>query len=148
MLAIACTPTLEKMWGLSSRFEVPSELRSLGLAGVGASFLLIALGGFRLGKYARIFPEPAKNAPLRITGAFAFCRHPMYSGFLMGGIFWTLYLGSRLSLYFTIALFVVLLIKVRIEERYLKKIYGSAFDEYKKKTGMFFPRFPKKDCCG
>lgn len=145
MLAIASTSTIEKILWIEPRFELPQISHCLSLLGIAWSFVLIAMGGFRLGKFARIMPEPAKKAPLRTTGAYAFCRHPMYSGFLMAGFFWSTYLGSYLAFVYTMALFLVLLFKIRIEEKFLKKLHGKIHDDYKKKVGMLLPKLFNKD---
>ena len=147
MFAIACASTFEKVFGLSWHFEVIPTVKTIALSGVAASFLLISLGGIRLGKFARILPEPAKNAPLRTTGAYAYCRHPIYSGLLLASLFWSLFLGSYFALLLGFLLLILLTIKVKIEERYLRKIFGNEYFEYQKKVGMFFPRIFKKKCC-
>ncbi len=140
MFLIILTPTLTKFLPMPAPFEFPDIVHCLSLLGVAWSLLLVALGGLKLGKYARIFPMPAKRALLRTTGAYAFCRHPMYSGFILGGIFFSLYLASPFSLACTFLLTIVLYFKVRKEEKYLKKIFGSDYTAYSKEVGMFFPK--------
>ncbi|MEZ4815368.1 MAG: isoprenylcysteine carboxylmethyltransferase family protein [Bdellovibrionota bacterium] len=140
MLSIAMASTLEAMFGLSMRFEAPDLVHCLSLLGIAWSLLLVFLGALRLGKDARILPMPAKRAALKTKGAYEFCRHPMYSGFIGAAFFWSMYLSSYFALVCTALFVAILVVKVKKEEHYLREIYGDEHKDYCKKVGMFFPK--------
>ncbi len=75
------------------------------------------------------------------TGPFTFVRHPMYSAIyimLTGmGIFFFSYLWFLIMLSFIPIWYV----NCRLEEKQMTEIHGKKYLEYKKKTGMFFPKF-------
>ncbi len=134
-------PSLDKYFG-GPHFSVPfhGSLQIVAVGGITVAFVFLILGGaLRLGKYARVHPEPMKNAPLQTTGAYRFSRHPMYSGILLGAFFWTLFLTSYLALACSILLTLILSLKARREEQYLKNIHGKAYTEYMKIVGRFAP---------
>lgn len=91
-----------------------------------------AKGGFRI-----------KNKILITDGPFRYIRHPMYvSGFIM-------IIGIGI-LFFSRSWFVILIaftpiwyIECRIEEKYLIKLFGEKYLNYKRKTGMFLPRIKR-----
>lgn len=140
MLSIVLTPILGSFFPMPTPFEFPGIVHCLSLLGIAWTLLLLALGGLKLGKYARISPMPAKRAVLRTTGAYAFCRHPMYSGIIGAAFFYSLYLASPFALMCTFALGIVLYFKASKEEKYLNKIFGADYKTYSKEVGMFFPK--------
>jgi len=81
-----------------------------------------------------------KNKNLLTEGPFRYVRHPMYvSGSIM--------LVGIGILFFSWVWFLILLIfapiwyiECKIEERYLIKLFGERYLDYRKKTGMFFPK--------
>jgi protein-S-isoprenylcysteine O-methyltransferase Ste14 len=105
-------------------------------------FALIFLlwGGLALGSKARILPKPASGAKLKTSGAYAFCRHPMYSALILGAFAWSFYKTSYWGLGWSVFLCVLLHHKARREERYLLEVFGEAYTQYKKKVGRFFPK--------
>jgi len=81
-----------------------------------------------------------KNKNLLTEGPFRYVRHPMYvSGSIM--------LVGIGILFFSWVWFLILFIfapiwyiECKIEERYLIKLFGERYLDYRKKTGMFFPK--------
>ena len=74
------------------------------------------------------------------TGVFRIVRHPIYSGAIL------FYLGATvITMSIASAAFVLLIIGFYIaiskyEERILTEKFGNDYLEYKKKTGMLFPK--------
>lgn len=74
------------------------------------------------------------------NGVFRFVRHPIYLGailFCLGMVLFTTSLASAAFLLFIIAGYYLL---SRYEERLLTEAFGQEYVNYKKKTGMLFPR--------
>lgn len=75
------------------------------------------------------------------TGPYARIRHPIYSGLLLAVLGSCLALGEYRALEgFAIILF-GLIYKAKREEAILAEHFGPAFEEHKKHTGFFLPRF-------
>lgn len=75
------------------------------------------------------------------TGPYAYIRHPIYTGMLIGVIGTALAIGEyRGLLAFVIFLFGFYR-KARKEEKFLVANFGQPFLEHKRHTGFFFPRF-------
>jgi protein-S-isoprenylcysteine O-methyltransferase Ste14 len=87
-------------------------------------------------------------APQRlvVSGPFAYCRNPMYLGVMM------YYLGLAslvVSLPFGVAvsglgLLVGALYAKEVEEKELPLRFGAAYEEYRRRTPLFLPRWPPK----
>ena len=87
-----------------------------------------------------VFGTPREKPELISTGVFRVIRHPIYTGallFYLGAILMTLSLASA-ALWILIIAFYIYISKY--EERLLKEEFGNDYLEYKKKTGMLFPK--------
>jgi Putative protein-S-isoprenylcysteine methyltransferase len=77
---------------------------------------------------------------LYTKGAFAFCRHPIYSS-------WTLFIVPALNLFIqssigltsVIVMYLLLVILTKEEDNYLENKYGQEFLKYKKKVPAVLP---------
>ena len=82
-----------------------------------------------------------KNENLAVSGPYSYTRNPLYLGsFLLGvgfcvaaGVWW-------LALLFAVLFLGIYLPVMRVEAEDLTRIFGAAFDEYKKAVPLFFPR--------
>jgi protein-S-isoprenylcysteine O-methyltransferase Ste14 len=74
-------------------------------------------------------------------GPYGFIRHPIYSGILL------MLVGDAVAVGEVRAYLALLLIaigfarKAKMEESYLAGEFGLAFDEHRRRTGFFLPRF-------
>jgi len=105
------------------------------LAGIGLG--LYAIQTIRLGNF-NISPHVKPNGKMVVHGPYRLIRHPMYTAILF--TCWPLVLGhfSYLRLGYIIALTIVLMVKLHIEEQYLKK----AFPPYLEYTRTSYKLFP------
>jgi protein-S-isoprenylcysteine O-methyltransferase Ste14 len=87
------------------------------------------------------FTQLAEARRIVSTGLYRFVRHPLYVAYfitfgaeallVMKPTFWAMY-----------ALFVWLeWLRARAEERILERTFGADYDAYRRRTGMFWPRF-------
>jgi protein-S-isoprenylcysteine O-methyltransferase Ste14 len=87
----------------------------------------LALGGFvSLGRGLTPFPQPLPGSVLRTGGAYAWVRHPLYSGLLFVATGWSLHSLSPIGLLFDLALAVFFDRKAAREEIWL----AGKFPEY------------------
>jgi protein-S-isoprenylcysteine O-methyltransferase Ste14 len=74
------------------------------------------------------------------TGPYAFVRHPIYTGMLLGVIGATLIAGEWRGIVAVILLLVAHSLKALREEALLTKEFGDEYISYRKQTGFLFPR--------
>lgn len=109
-------------------------------------WLLLALAGLILvwslrvmmRSTLRVFPEPAAHATLVKSGPYQYIRHPMYTGVLTGtsGLVAGYFSWPRLVI--LLFLIVVLLIKLRYEERLLVAKFPE-YTHYRQSTWFLIP---------
>jgi protein-S-isoprenylcysteine O-methyltransferase Ste14 len=103
----------------------------------GGGALFIA-GLVRLGRGLTPLPCPKEGAELIQTGPYALVRHPMYSGGLVLGLGWALVVQGWLTLGYAVALFVLLDVKSRREERWLAEKF-PAYTTYRQRVRKLIP---------
>jgi protein-S-isoprenylcysteine O-methyltransferase Ste14 len=119
-------------------FPFPHACVVMGGALMVVSVILLVAGLVRLGHGLTPLPYPKDGAELIQTGPFALVRHPMYSGGLMLGLGWALYVQGWLTLGYVIALFVFLDLKSRREERWLVEKF-PAYVTYQRRVRKLIP---------
>ena len=79
------------------------------------------------------------------TGPYGIVRHPQYAGGILFMIGWFLIWGAIYCLYL-VPLFILLVIAgAYIEEKYiLQREFGEAYEKYRKRVGMFFPKLRRR----
>jgi protein-S-isoprenylcysteine O-methyltransferase Ste14 len=102
----------------------------------GGAFFLAGL--FRLGSALTPLPYPKDGAPLVQTGPFALVRHPIYSGGLIGAIGIALIVSGWLTFLYVAALFVLLDVKSRQEERWLAQKFPE-YRDYQRRVRKLIP---------
>ena len=105
------------------------------MAGGGTLFLA---GFVCLGRALTPLPYPKDGATLVQTGPFALVRHPIYSGGLLLGLGWALWVQSWLTLGYAAVLFVFLDVKSRREERWLAAKF-PAYAAYRRRVRKLVP---------
>ncbi len=111
---------------------LPFFIASLLLAGWAVK--VMRLGHFNIG------PTIKSGAVLITHGPYRYIRHPMYASLLLGGMGLLLISCSWLRLTAFLALWLVLYLKVRIEEKLLADHFPD-YSLYRKRSRMLFPWF-------
>jgi protein-S-isoprenylcysteine O-methyltransferase Ste14 len=75
------------------------------------------------------------------SGPYAHIRHPIYTGILLGALGTALAVGKYRGLLAVVMLLIGFTRKARKEEAFLATEFGPAFDEHRRHTGFFLPRF-------
>ena len=104
---------------------------------LGVALGLWAIQTIRLGNF-NISPLLKPGGIMIASGPYHFVRHPMYTAILL--VCWPLVLGhfSWWKLGFAVALTLVLVVKLHLEESYLKKAF-VAYQEYSRRSKRLIP---------
>jgi protein-S-isoprenylcysteine O-methyltransferase Ste14 len=113
--------------------------RVVGLAGLVGGVIVFGLGIGTLGGSLSPLPKPLASAELIERGIYRFIRHPIYTGLILAALGGSIYAASPLALLLTLALVVVLDLKARREEIWLREQYAG-YAGYAARTKKFIPR--------
>lgn len=80
-------------------------------------------------------PEPVFREPL----FYKRVRHPLYSGFVLA--FWATPVMTAGHLLLAAGMTVYILIAIRHEERDLVHLFGTTYQDYRRRAGMLIPKF-------
>lgn len=81
--------------------------------------------------------HPYTPLKFAVPSLYRYVRHPLYVGWLL--VFWSTPMMTAAHLVFSIATTAYILVAIQFEERDLVKVYGSAYDEYRKQVPMLVP---------
>jgi protein-S-isoprenylcysteine O-methyltransferase Ste14 len=130
-------------WCTWCRWPLPTALRWVGvLAGlVGAWGMHWSLAS--LGRNLTDTVVVRREAALVTTGAYRWVRHPYYvvAGWLMGSV--TLLTGNWLIGVTSLAVLSLLVWRTPLEEAELLARFGDEYHDYCRRTGRFWPRWPR-----
>ena len=128
----------------------PDDLRSI-IAGV--LIILLLLNGavlFRwssltMGRNWSLVARTRTDHELVTTGPFALVRHPIYVSMLLFLLALAVATGHYLQLLWAGPVFAIgTRIRIVEEEKLLRAAFGSAFDDYARRTGALFPRIGRR----
>ena len=128
-LALFIVPGLDYRYGWSNVAPVVS-LISDGIVALGFYFVFLV---FRENSYTRATIEVSAGQKVITTGPYAIVRHPMYAGAMLLILFTPLALGSWVAVPFAISLFLVIVVRLLDEEKFLKASL-SGYEEYSRKV--------------
>jgi protein-S-isoprenylcysteine O-methyltransferase Ste14 len=124
----------------SFEFRLSDNLHMLALFTAVVGIILILFAFFQIRSKISPFPSPRQGAKLVTSGAFAFARHPIYSGVLFAAFGLSFWLGSGYKLLISVLLYLLFFLKSRYEEKRLLEIFPE-YEIYRRNTGRFFPKF-------
>lgn len=95
---------------------------------------------FAMGDSWRIGVDPGERTRLVTEGPFQAVRNPIFAGMIPTSLGIALLVPNVVAVVARVALFVALEIQTRlVEEPYLLKAHGSAYRDYARRVGRFFP---------
>lgn len=104
-----------------------------------ATFLIDHFDLFGLRQVIRHFRGvPYREPKFRVRSLYRRVRHPLYLGFLMA--FWATPTMTVGHLLFAALCTGFILVAVRLEERDLVRVHGAAYEDYRRRVPMLFPR--------
>ncbi len=89
----------------------------------------------------RLFSKPEAEWALLTEGPYLFVRHPRYSGLLASRVGFSLLFASALGWLFVVGWVLVVLRRVRLEERHLRERFGAEYVKYAAHTPALIPWF-------
>ena len=117
-------------------FDFEGQILSTVLVFI-AGVVIVIVGGYQFRKASTtVNPlQLEKSSQLVTNGIYRFSRNPMYVGFLLILLAWTLFLGSAIA-FLLLPVFLALITKVQIlpEESMLEEIFGEEYINYKKRV--------------
>jgi len=114
-------------------------VRYLGIALLWGGVAFAIWARYHIGEYWSARVAVKEDHRVIDSGPYAHVRHPIYSGILLGLIGTALAVGNWRAVIVFIVILIVLILKALAEEKYLTEQLGSAYVEYKKRTGMLSP---------
>ncbi len=107
---------------------------------------ILALSGFAIGGLAAQQRKALGYERTRLCceGIYCVIRHPIYIGWFVFYVGWSLIWRAIYSLCFIPVMFLLVYLEAFLEEKYMVgREFKEQYENYKKKVGMFFPRILK-----
>ncbi|MFI5254433.1 MAG: methyltransferase family protein [Candidatus Limnocylindrales bacterium] len=111
---------------------------ALGIALIGAGWVLGIVGWRALGTAFSPNPRPVSGGQLVVTGIYARVRHPIYGGLILAAMGWGLSTASLPALGLAAVLAAIFLLKSVREEAWLLERYPG-YAAYRRRTNRFLP---------
>ena len=128
-------------WMTWSQVQLPGWLRWLGLAlGIAADLLSFWVFS-NLGNNVSPSVATRNTQQLVTSGPYRWVRHPLYSMGMLAYLSFALLASNWFIALLSIAVFLVLLIRLPQEETHLLARFGDEYRAYMQRTGRFLPRF-------
>ncbi|HEY8135185.1 MAG TPA: isoprenylcysteine carboxylmethyltransferase family protein [Candidatus Limnocylindrales bacterium] len=118
--------------------SVEQVARVVGLGALVGGLVVFALGIVTLGSSLSPLPAPLPSAELVERGIYRFIRHPIYTGLVLAALGGSVYTVSPLAVGLTALLAVVLDLKARREEAWLRERFAG-YAAYAARTKRFIP---------
>lgn len=130
--------------GLAGLSPIPAldnnALRAVGTVIAVAGILATVAAQWQMGESWRIGVDPAERTGLVTHGVFGHIRNPIFTAMLIGATGFTLMVGNWVAIAGLAALVGALQVQVRaVEEPYLCRTHGDAYDNYAAAAGRFLP---------
>jgi len=127
---------------LNRRFVPPADwIFALGsaLSFLGVGFAIWAR--YHIGKYWSSTVSLREGHELIRTGPYARIRHPIYTGMLLAVFGTALAVGRYRALFAFVIVLLGFIWKSKREEALLAGQFGAKFEEHRRHTGFFLPKF-------
>ena len=118
--------------------SIEQMARVVGLVVLVDGLIVFVLGVLTLGSSLSPLPAPKASAELIEHGIYRFVRHPIYTGLMLAALGGSIYAVSPLALLLSGALAVVLDLKSRREEMWLRERFPG-YAAYASRTRRFIP---------
>lgn len=120
--------------------DAPIGLQMVGLVVALIGFAATLAGQIGMGASWRVGVDPTERTDLVTAGAFALVRNPVFTAMVGAQLGVTLMVPTYVSALALLALVIAVELQVRlVEEPYLRRIQGAAYEDYCARVGRFLP---------
>ncbi|HWB64544.1 MAG TPA: isoprenylcysteine carboxylmethyltransferase family protein [Chitinophagales bacterium] len=114
----------------------------LALMLAGLVIMLLAFRNYDLAEFTGIKQLAQKihhPEKLMVTGLNRYVRNPLYTGIIVFGAGWLLFMPTQVNLLSIVILYVYIYIGTLLEERKLEQVFGNDYRKYQKEVKMLIP---------
>jgi protein-S-isoprenylcysteine O-methyltransferase Ste14 len=104
---------------------------------IGSTIRLVSM--FVLGKRFSVLVAIQPNHQLKKDGVYRLIRHPSYTGALLALVGSVLVYRSGIGLVLVLVVLLVVIWRIKDEERFLESEFGAEYSEYRRKTWRLLP---------
>lgn len=142
---VGLVPWLLTGWHVGT--VLPWPLRALGVVMILAGLAVLVPAFVRFVIEGGGTPAPvAPTRTLVVGGLYRYLRNPMYVAVVSAILGQALLLGRVVLLWYGLLAIIATVVFVKAyEEPYLKRRYGSAYEEYRRQVPGWWPRAPRRD---
>jgi protein-S-isoprenylcysteine O-methyltransferase Ste14 len=130
-------------WMAWSALPLAAWLRWLGLVPLLPGVALIVSGARHLGRNWTLSVSTRDDHELVTTGPYAWVRHPLYAGILLGSVGAALLAANGVVGGSGVSMWLLLARRTRLEEANLVARFGDAYREYQRRVPRLIPRPPR-----
>ncbi|HEY6009966.1 MAG TPA: isoprenylcysteine carboxylmethyltransferase family protein, partial [Nitrospirota bacterium] len=130
-------PPVYSLFGLTGNSLLRWNLVSMALVIVGNSLTFLGIISLR-----RSFSIMVEAREAVFTGPYAYVRHPLYVGEIVATAGVLVFRFSPVNAALFVLFIVSQIVRAALEEKKLLSVF-PAYEDYRRKTGAFFPRFPR-----
>lgn len=117
---------------------LPIWLRAAGALFLAAGGVFGTWGVLALGRNLAAVPKPIEGGRLVTTGPYAYVRHPIYTGIILGTLGWSLLRSNLLGVALALAALLFFDLKSRQEEKWLAEAYPG-YPDYQRRVRKLIP---------
>lgn len=130
-------------WMAWAAVALPAALRWLGLLPLAPGVALLVAGAKHLGSNFTLSVSTVEHHALVTSGPYAWVRHPLYAGLLLGSVGAALLSANAAVAATGVGMWGLLAYRTRLEEENLVARFGDAYRDYQRRVGRFVPRAPR-----
>ena len=116
------------------------SVRWLAAGGAVLSWLVVIRCWLRMGESWRVAIMPSEKTALVTDGLYATIRHPIYAFNIVLVLCSMVVVPTVPMALVATPLILLLIVKARREERFMRETHGQVYADYCRRTGRFFPR--------
>jgi protein-S-isoprenylcysteine O-methyltransferase Ste14 len=130
-------------WFQSFVAPVPEAFRWIGVCAYACSVAWLLWMFHALGRNLTDTVVTRRDATFVDRGPYRFVRNPMYTGVLMLGASFGLSTGTWVTPLLAAAVFALMAVRTRTEEKYLIERFGDRYRDYMSRVGRFIPKMTR-----
>lgn len=142
LVALALAPLLDLVGKVEQIAVLTSGiLQGLGIVLFAVGLVLTVVAQLHMGRSWRVGVDPTETTDPVTEGIFRRVRNPIFTSMVLAGFGVALMVPNVIAIAGVVSLLLGLEVQVRfVEEPYLRRVHGEAYDAYTRRAGRFLPR--------